>query len=476
MLFSSFTFLFGFLPAVLALYFFLPPLLSLFCRGRIPQQHLHAAKNGVLLLSSLFFYAFGEPLYVLLMLGTAMADFLFGLALPKSKKPRLVLTFAVIFNLSLLFFFKYAAFFAAAIGVTVTPPRLPLGISFYTFQALSYVVDVYRREVAPTKSPLLFTTYLTLFPQLIAGPIVRYSDMAAELRERRTRATDLYEGTLRFVAGLCKKVLLANPAGLLFTTHAARAPLSLVGAWLALLGFTLQIYFDFSGYSDMAIGLGRIFGFHFPENFNYPYTAIGFKDFWRRWHMTLTSFFHEYLYFPLGGSRRGVPRTVLNMLIVWLLTGLWHGAAWSFLLWGLYQLLLLLAERYVLCHIPLHVPRFIKHLLTMLLVAVGWMIFAFDGSTPALTLARLGQFFPALIGLGEGGLAQGNQLYELARHIPFLALAALGATALPQRLFHRLETRRGGAVFATVLPLFGFVLALSSLARSGFNPFLYFRF
>ncbi len=474
MLFSSFLFLFWYLPAVLLLYFLVPPAARLLSRDRMRESHVLALRNAVLLAVSLLFYGWGEPIYVLLMVGTVVADFLFGLWIAASRHPRSVLWLAILSNLALLFYFKYATFFLGLFGISVTVPRMPIGISFYTFQALSYVADVYFGQVRAEKSPVAFGAYVSLFPQLIAGPIVRYSDVASELKERTHSVSDAAAGARRFVAGLAKKVLLANPAGALFHTLAAYPAdeLSFSGAWLALLAFAFQIYFDFSGYSDMAVGLGRVFGFRFPENFNYPYTSISFTDFWRRWHITLSTFFKEYVYIPLGGNRKGIFRTVLNLFAVWLLTGLWHGAAWNFILWGLYYFLFLVLEKFLLSRILAHVPRFWRHALTLLGILFGWLLFAFDGSEIYLTFSALGNFLTAL--MGKNGIFLGNDLYDLVRHIPFLLIAALGATPLPRRIYLRIAEKR--STFAVLLPLLGLLLSISYLADAAFNPFLYFRF
>lgn len=466
MLFSSYTFLFAFLPAVLCLYFLLPFLL--------PRRWRLAAQNGVLLVMSLFFYAWGEPAYVFLMLGTILCNDLFARILPRCRHRRAALAVAVTFDLALLFLFKYAGFFASLLSLPFPALRLPLGISFYTFQALSYVVDVYRGDAEPAKSPAIFGTYVALFPQLIAGPIVRYTDVAEELLARQHRACEAAAGARRFVAGLCKKVLLANSAGALFVAFTKESMPTLLGAWLALLGFMFQIYFDFSGYSDMALGLGRIFGFRFPENFNYPYIALSFTDFWRRWHMTLSGFFREYVYIPLGGNRRGKWRTVCNLFVVWALTGLWHGAAFSFLLWGIYWFCLMALEKFVLGGVQKKLPRALRHLVTLSGILFGWLIFAFDGSTPALQWSSLGGFLSGLF--GQNGLAAGNDLYDALRHIPFLCLCAVGATPLPRALYDRASSARFGAWLGVALPLAGAVLAVAYLADAGFNPFLYFRF
>ncbi len=465
MLFSSFSFLFWFLPAVLALYF-LP---ALFRGGT--GRYLSAYRNGVLLVASLFFYAWGEPIFVLLMLGTALFNYALALAIPRARHRALPLALAVCGDLALLILFKYPPLFG------LPAPHLPLGISFYTFQAISYVADVYRGAVAPCRSPLRVLLYLALFPQLVAGPIVRYTDVNDAISRREHTVAGTLDGACRFVRGLAKKVLLADAAGALFAPCAAALPDTAVLAWLSLLGFTFQIYFDFSGYSDMAIGLGRIFGFSFGENFDDPYISRSVTEFWRRWHISLSSFFREYVYFPLGGSRRGTWRTVRNLLIVWALTGLWHGASFNFLLWGLYYFLLLTAEKLVLRRplarlsaTPLARP------LTFLATMLGWLIFAFDGSTPALTLGALPRFLGAMVGLGPGGATLGADLYDLARVLPLFLLCALFSTPLPRLAFRWLFRQKGGDALRFCAYLGLFVLSVSALADAAFVPFLYFRF
>ncbi len=472
MLFSSFSFLFWFLPLVLLLYF-LPSALSALLH-RSPRW-MPGYQNAVLLIASLFFYAWGEPLYLFLMIGTVLFDTLLGILIDRHQKSRFLLTVAVLFHIGMLFFFKYAAFFAATVGLSVDAPALPLGISFYTFQALSYLIDVYCGRVRPEKNPALLGVYVALFPQLIAGPIVRYTDVARELRERRHTVAGAAFGTRRFAAGLAKKLLLANPLGALFVLLASRgSALSLLGALGALLAFSFQIYFDFSGYSDMAIGLGRIFGFRFPENFRYPYIARSVSDFWRRWHITLSSFFREYVYFPLGGSRRGAWITLRNLLIVWALTGLWHGAAWNFLLWGLYYFLLLAVQKFVLPRFSRPVPTPIAFLTTQLAVLLGWLLFAFDGSAPYLTPAACRSFLASLF--GAHGLAARGDLYEIVRYLPLFLLAALGATPLPHRIYRKTVSKRWGRWLRIALPLLALALSVIELCDAAFNPFLYFRF
>ena len=470
MLFSSFSFLLWFLPAVLFLYF-APSALN---RLAGKERTCLGWQNAVLLVSSLLFYAWGEPIYVLLMVGVIAADTLFGILITRTRQKKPMLWLAILFHVGLLFYYKYAAFVMGAFGLFMPQPHLPLGISFYTFQALSYVVDVYRGEVPPERNPAVLGVYVALFPQLIAGPIVRYRDVATALRHRTHSLHGAAAGTRRFAAGLSKKMLLANPMGALFSMLAARPELSALGAWTALLAFAFQIYFDFSGYSDMAVGLGRIFGFRFPENFRYPYVARSVTDFWRRWHITLSSFFREYVYIPLGGNRRGLWRTVLNLLVVWSLTGLWHGASLNFLLWGVYYFLLLALEKFVFPRIFHTVPGGIAHAATLLAILLGWMIFAFDGSAAHLTLHAFWRFGGRL--LGAGGLLSRMDLYDLLRHLPLLVLCALGATPLPRQIYRQTVCKKRVFWARVALPLAALALAVIDLSDAGFNPFLYFRF
>ena len=458
MLFSSIEFIFFFLPLSLILYFAVP------LRFR----------NATLLATSLAFYGWGEPRYVLLMIVTVLADYGFGLLVAR-RHARLWLTVAVICNLASLGFFKYYDFFADLLGLPLLGLSLPVGISFYTFQALSYVVDVYRGE-APQKSAVAFGTYITMFPQLVAGPIVRYADIKDELTTRTSRPHRAAQGILRFVAGLGKKVLLANPAGEVFEHFSSMTGrgLGTLGAWVGILFYALQIYFDFSAYSDMAIGLGHIFGFTFPENFNYPYCADSIRDFWRRWHISLSTWFREYVYIPLGGNRHGLARTLLNMLVVWSLTGLWHGAGWNFILWGLYYFLLLAAERLFLGRLLERLPRVLRHAYALFFILIGWVFFAHTDISQAL--AYLG----TMLGV-YGNAVSAGEIYELSRNLLPLGIMLLGCTPLPRRLFWRfvgdapaLPLSRRIAV--TLVALFTLVLSTAYLADAAYNPFLYFRF
>ncbi len=449
MLFSSLEFLYVFLPLSLLLYFLTPRRL----------------KNLTLLLVSLLFYAYGEPVYVLLMIAAIAVNYGFGRLLLRESSRRRILSLAVIFNVGLLFFFKYAGMLIPALGQI----PLPIGISFYTFQALSYVADVYRRRVEASRHPVDFGAYISLFPQLIAGPIVRYDQVAEELRERTHTAERIASGIAVFAVGLSKKVLLANGAGELAERILSGTDTTLCALFWLLL-FAFQIYFDFSGYSDMAVGLGRILGFDFPENFRYPYTAKSITDFWRRWHVTLSSFFREYVYIPLGGNRRGRLRTNLNLLIVWSLTGLWHGASLNFLLWGLYFFVILCVEKAFLLKRLERLFPLLSHGYALFFILLGWFIFASDGTRDTLSLLSL---FSWGTPFSDGWI-----LYELRQNALFLLALAIGATPLPKRLFERL-TRSRPTLFAVarlLLSLGSLILSTAYLASSGYNPFLYFRF
>ncbi len=474
MLFSSLEFLFAYLILTLVVYFLVPP----------------RARNSVLLLVSLAFYGWGEPVYVFLMIATILVDDLAGLAIayfdrcarPRAKKAALVA--AVAFNIGLLAFFKYADFVLdnlRLIPALSSLPRLnltlPIGISFYTFQALSYVIDVYRGEVKAQKSPVTFGAYVTLFPQLIAGPIVRYADVEKELEHRTVRMEDVNVGTRIFLCGLAKKVLLANNAGAVWE-HFRDVPVAqqtTLGNWLGLIFFTFQIYFDFSGYSDMAIGLGRVLGFHFPENFRYPFVARSVSDYWRRWHMTLTSWFRSYVYIPLGGNRRGAGRTYLNMLIVWLLTGLWHGASWNYVIWGLFFFVILAAERAFLGKWLQRLPAAIGHIWTLAIAVFSFYLFVFDGSAATLDAAHALTYGAVMF--GGAPLLDGATLYELGRNALLLGVLALAATPLPRRLMNRLvEKHRAFSLLQTALAFLALVVCTAYLVDSSYNPFLYFRF
>ena len=465
MLFSSLEFLYLFLPSALLVYFVAP----------------RRFRNGVLLVLSLLFYAFGEPIFLLLMVGTVVVNYAFGLWISQSARyARLLLWCAVAVDVGLLLFFKYYGLAASFLPLPALEIALPIGISFYTFQALSYVIDVYRKTVSAQKSLSDFSAYVSLFPQLIAGPIVRYADVERELCARRHTVLGASEGARRFVVGLAKKVLLANRAGQMWTSLRianAQDPTA-IGSWLAVVCFSFQIYFDFSGYSDMAIGLGKIFGFSFPENFRYPYVARSITDFWRRWHITLSSWFREYVYIPLGGNRCGVFRTYRNLLITWGLTGLWHGASWNFVVWGLYFFCILAIEKAFLGRLLERMPRLLRHAYALLFVLIGWLIFAYDGSASGLAvtdgLAMLGHMF----GIGVPLAWNGHITFELVRNLPWLIFMAFGCTAIPTKIYRAFAQRCPNAASVCASLGSGLLLLLCTayLVDSGYNPFLYFRF
>ena len=466
MLFSSLEFLYLFLPATLLFYFISP-------RG---------AKNYVLLVASLVFYGISAPRLLPLLLAVCFIDYALGLCVEhsllaqKTKRAKGFLTLAVILNVGLLFVFKYLDPLLSLLGARQLGITLPIGISFYTFQALSYVCDVYRRASSAQKNPLLFVTYVSLFPQLVAGPIVRYCDIDASLT-RRTHSVRLATDGLRlFCIGLAKKMILANGAGEEWQRLSAlsRENGTVIGAWLALIFFAFQIYFDFSGYSDMARGLGKIFGFEFPENFNYPYVSKSITEFWRRWHITLSAFFKEYVYIPLGGSRCSRSRTYLNLLAVWSLTGLWHGASINFLLWGLYFFLLLVLEKAFLLKYLSKAPSLVSHLYAVFFILIGWLIFVSDGTFSGADGIRL---FGQLFGIGAP-LKNNEALFELLRNIPFLIIMAVGCTPLSSRLFQKLNSKVPTAARAAsnALCLLSLVISTCYIAASGYNPFLYFKF
>ena len=474
MLFSSLEFLYLYLPLTLLLYFLCPP----------------RTRNAVLLAVSLVFYGWGEPVYLLLMMFTIAVDYAAGLLIARNrdrqKRAKAILVVAIVINLGLLGFFKYSGFLLdnlRAIPALGSLPRvdlaLPIGISFYTFQALSYVIDVYRRQVEAQRDPVAFGAYVTLFPQLIAGPIVRYSDVDEQLSCRTHSVTAVASGARTFIAGLAKKVLLANTAGALWASFRdlPTEQLTTAAAWLGIVCYTIQIYFDFSGYSDMAIGLGRMLGFRFPENFYYPLTARSITDYWRRWHITLSSWFREYVYIPLGGNRCGTARTYLNLLTVWALTGLWHGASWNFVIWGLYFFVLLALERAFLGKWLERCPRIVGHLWTVVAVVFSFYIFVFDGSLETLSPSAARAYLGVLFGAGGAGLFDASVGYELIRNLPFFIICTVGLTPLPKRLFWRLyERHRVMNAVVIVLCVTGLLLCTAYLVDSAYNPFLYFRF
>lgn len=470
MVFSSLTFLFSFLPAVLFIYWLAP----------------RRWKNGVLFLASLVFYAWGEPIYILLMLFSTVVDYTCALGVDRyranQRKARYFLLASIVVNLSLLVFFKYTDWLLLSLNsllgseISLFQLALPIGISFYTFQTMSYTIDVYRGDAPVQRNIVSLGAYVTLFPQLIAGPIVRYSTVAAQIDQRVETVDTFGQGAQRFAIGLGKKVLLANSIGLLFdqVKQLGVGELSLLGAWLGVLAFAFQIYFDFSGYSDMAIGLGSMFGFTFLENFDYPFMAQSITEFWRRWHISLGTWFRDYVYIPLGGSRRGGFVTYRNLILVWLLTGLWHGANWNFVLWGAYFACFLILEKVGLLRLLQRLPRLLRHGYALFAISFSWVLFAFED------WSQIKQHWRALLGLGDGGMATAGDFYLLANYGFLLVILAIAATPWPRQVVQKLLGASNRGRLANLLyPAFtALILGLSTayLVDASYNPFLYFRF
>ncbi len=463
MVFSSLLFLFFFLPVTLLLYFFSP------AKGR----------NVILLVVSLLFYAWGEPVYVGLILFSALADYVYGLLIAKyqprkRRAAKLVLILSLVTNLAVLSFFKYADFMIVNINsvfstewATLELP-LPIGISFYTFQTMSYIIDVYRGKVKAQRNFISFAMYVTLFPQLIAGPIVRYEWIEKEIANRHVSFAMFSDGVKLFIMGLGKKVLIANQIGFLWEEIQGMpsGELSIATAWLGIIAFSFQIYFDFSGYSDMAMGLGKMFGFHFPQNFNYPYISRSISEFWRRWHMTLGGWFREYVYIPLGGNRKGKTRTYMNLLIVWMLTGFWHGASWNFVIWGLYFGVLILLEKVFLQKALLKLHPIFQHLYFLFFIVVGWVFFVFNDLSEGL------QYFKVMFGMGGQAVANQTFLYLLSSNVILLLMALVGS--MPRsRWMKRISAL---PCFQPLFYLIVFVFSTAYLVGATYNPFLYFRF
>ena len=467
MVFSSLTFLFLYLPLVLLVYFVVPKKM----------------KNAILFIFSLIFYAWGEPIYVGLMIFSTVLDYCCGKAVDKyrgTKKAKIGLLLSVFVNLGLLCLFKYTDFiigtvngiFGSSIPLLGLP--LPIGISFYTFQTMSYTIDVYRGDAKVQNNIISFGAYVALFPQLIAGPIVRYQTIADQVDERVHSFDKFGEGVKRFICGLGKKVLLANNIGLLWDTISKTeiSDLSVLSAWLGIFAFAFQIYFDFSGYSDMAIGLGKIFGFEFLENFDYPYTSKSVTEFWRRWHISLGTWFRDYIYIPLGGNRRGKWIQLRNIAVVWLLTGFWHGASWNYVAWGVFYGVLLIIEKFFLLEKLKKAPAFVGRLWTVLCVLVGWVLFAFEDIGHGI--AYLGTMFG--VRASPGG---SKALYQLTSYLPLLAVCAVAATPIGSQLYKKINEKwKTGALAAVdVAGISGIAfLCIAYLISGSYNPFLYFRF
>ena len=471
MTFSSLTFTTLFFPAVLILYFICTDL-----RWR----------NGVLLVASLIFYSWGEPIWVLAMIGSTAINYVAAMLIDRASSPRLRKTALIVgaaASLAVLFYFKYAAFLVNSVtslfGVSFSIPvlELPIGISFYTFQVLTYTVDVYRDKSPVQRDPFKLMLYVSCFPQLIAGPIVQYSDVAVMLDERESTLEGFTEGMKRFAVGLSKKVLLANVCGLIIEelpSAAGASGMSVLGAWYISVLYSLQLYFDFSGYSDMAIGMGRIFGFTYKENFNYPYISKSASEFWRRWHISLGSFFRDYVYIPLGGNRRGRARTALNLAIVWALTGLWHGASWNFVIWGLYYGVLIILEKLVLADFREKLPGAAQHIAALFLIVVGWTVFYYTD------MGCLGKHLGAMFGIGAAGLSDPVTMAVIRKYTVLPLIAAIASLPILPRLkawLGKHEKLEGAADIVSLVCLTALMLlSMIFIVGQSYNPFIYFRF
>ncbi|MBO5339487.1 MAG: MBOAT family protein [Oscillospiraceae bacterium] len=466
MVFSTPVFMFYFLALTMLVYFVVP----------------RRFRNLVLLLSSLFFYYWGEREFVLIMFLSTVIDFTHGILVERYKgagnirAAKLAVASSIVFNLALLIFFKYWDFLAGslqAIGINapVLGIHLPIGISFYTFQTMSYTIDVYRGDTRAQRSILNFGTFVTLFPQLIAGPIIKYKDLGDQIDERTTDADKFSAGVQIFMVGMAKKLLLANNVGMLWDSYKAMTPdqLTVAGSWLGVIAFSLQLYFDFSGYSDMATGLGHMFGFDFLANFNYPYISKSITEFWRRWHISLGTWFREYLYIPLGGNRCSKGRWMFNLLVVWAATGIWHGASWNYLIWGLYFFILLMVEKFFLLDRLKKAPAAVAHIYTLFFVLVSWAIFAIED------FGHMTAYLRVMFGLGGVPAVDGAFGYYLTCYLPILLAAAVASTPLGAAVYGKLKPR-AQQVVCTVLVAGGLLVCTAYLVASTYNPFLYFRF
>ncbi|MZK44900.1 MBOAT family O-acyltransferase [Dorea sp. BIOML-A1] len=468
MLFSSIFFLFSFLPAVMILYYLLPV----------------RFRNVILLLASLVFYAWGEPVYLFLMLLSILFNYFSGLDIARNLQDKRAakrsLVFNLIINLAVLGFFKYEGFVLDTLNgilpvhISYHALPLPIGISFYTFQILSYIIDVYRGNVKVQTNLPNFALYVTMFPQLIAGPIVQYADVDEQLASREVSRTKFGEGSMYFIRGLAKKVLLANTSGMIFTevSGLAKGNIAVMTAWLGAFAYMFQIYFDFSGYSDMAIGLGKMFGFEFNMNFNYPYVSKSITEFWRRWHISLSSWFRDYVYIPLGGNRVSKIKHIRNLLIVWFLTGLWHGAAWNFVAWGLYYGVILIIEKYLLSPVLDRLPDVVRHIYSIVLVVIGWVLF-FSSS-----FGQAADYIRVMFGAGAHGFADRESMYLLTSNLILWLILIFGSTPLVHfRYEHMLRTKKWNTtIINSVVYAALFIVCIAYLVTETYNPFLYFRF
>jgi len=457
MVFSTTLFLYLYLPIVFILYYITP----------------FKWRNVILLIANFVFYGWGEPIYMTVMAVSILIDYGLGIMIGKYREQRNIAkgftALSIVMNLGLLVFFKYTDFIFTNVGLDTLGIALPIGISFYTFQKISYIIDVYRRDVLAQKNVVNFAVFVTLFPQLIAGPIIKYHDVDEQLAVRTHSAEKFASGVCTFMVGLCKKVLLANNIGMLWDIYKAGdfSQMSVLGAWLGALAFTFQIYFDFSGYSDMAIGLGRMLGFEFKINFNYPYISQTITDFWRRWHISLSTWFKEYLYIPLGGNRVSRFRWVINLMIVWAATGIWHGASWNFLLWGVYYGVLLVLEKLFLGKVLDRLPRVIRHIYALVIIIVGWVLFAVEDAS---CVTYIGAMF------GANGISHlPSDIYYLKSFLPMLIIMVFASTPFITKLYSRMSEKLR-SVCTVVLIIAGLILCTSYLVDATYNPFLYFRF
>ena len=459
MVFSSIPFLFFFLPIVLICYYLVP----------------FKLKNYVLLVFSLIFYAWGEPVYIILMIFSCLLNYFYALYHDKVKNKKLLFILCIVANLLILGFFKYADFLIDIINsifrLNINPLKLalPIGISFFTFQTMSYSIDVYRSSVVPERNFFYFTTYVSMFPQLIAGPIVRYETISKELYKRDINFNNFSDGLLRFMQGLFKKVLIANNIGYLWTTLSSMESLSIASAWLGIIAYTFQIYFDFSAYSDMAIGMGKMLGFNYLDNFNYPYISKSVTEFWRRWHISLSSWFKDYVYIPLGGSKCSRIKHIRNMLIVWCLTGIWHGASYNFMLWGLYYGIILIIEKFFLKGFLSKLPNTLKHIYTMLVVIIGWLIFA------STDLSMFSVYFSNMFNIFKYPFIDETFMFYFKSYFIIIVISTLLSMPIYQNIKKKLNSR-GWMIISLILYLVFFFITVSYLVSDSYNPFLYFRF
>ena len=456
MVFSSILFIFFFLPCFLLLYFLVPK----------------KFKNTILLIFSLLFYAWGEPIYIILMLFSTLANYLLAILINKSHK-KIYLVICVLINIILLGIFKYSGFIIENINnllnINLNNPNLalPIGISFFTFQAMSYSIDVYRKEVPVQYNFFDLLTYICMFPQLIAGPIVRYETIAEELKERTVTKEGFTQGFVRFLEGLFKKVLIANSIGLLWNNISSmpHSEISILTSWLGIIAYTFQIYFDFSGYSDMAIGLGKMLGFNYLENFNYPYIANSITDFWRRWHISLSTWFRDYIYIPLGGNRCSKLKNIRNIFIVWLLTGFWHGASWNFIIWGLYYAIILTIEKYLLKDILNKMPKILRHIYALFLIIIGWTIFAIEDTT------NLQEYLKIMFGINSYQLIDSAFLFFIRNYGILFVFAIIFSIPIKFNKTNKIIKN-----IKLILYIILFILTISYIVSDTYNPFLYFRF